>query len=205
MIARLRGRLIDKSPPQLLIEVNGVGYEVDAPMSTFFHLPEVGSEVVLFTHLVVREDSHTLYGFASLRERALFRHLIRITGVGARLALTVLSGVSPEEFALLIQNNDTRALTRLPGIGKKTAERLVIEMRDKLDALPSTSAVAVQAADHGAAHDTGAAVQEAVAALIALGYKAPEANRMIQCIEGRLEMPSEELIRKALQTVGTQV
>ena len=205
MIARLRGQLIEKNPPQLLIEVNGVGYEVDAPMSTFFRLPEVGAEVVLFTHLVVREDSHTLFGFASLRERALFRHLIRITGVGARLALTVLSGVTPEEFASLIEHNDTRALTRLPGIGKKTAERLMIEMRDKLDALPSAVPDGSQAVRRdGTGQGAASAMQEAVAALIALGYKAPEASRMVQRIDDKLDMPSEELIRKALQAAGTQ-
>ncbi len=203
MIGRLRGVLLEKKPPQLLIDVAGVGYEVNAPMSTFYQLPETGSDVVLHTHLVVREDNQSLYGFASLRERQLFRSLIKISGIGARMALTILSGSSPEEFAQHVVNQDTKALTRLPGIGKKTAERLIIEMRDKLDSHTT-----------GQNHDltnsvTGLPmqdpIQEAVSALIALGYKAPDASLMIQNIEDKMAMRSEELIRKALQSAGTPI
>lgn len=200
MIGRLCGVLLEKQPPQLLIDVAGVGYEVNAPMSTFYQLPETGSDVVLHTHLVVREDNQSLYGFASLRERKLFRSLIKISGIGARMALTILSGSSPEEFAQHVVNQDTKALTRLPGIGKKTAERLIIEMRDKLE-----SHTAGQ--NHDLTSATGLPVQdpiqEAVSALIALGYKAPDASLMIQSIEDKMTMRSEELIRKALQSAGT--
>ncbi len=132
MIGKIRGIILEKQPPQLIVDVHGIGYEIDAPMSTFYQLPEVGQEVNLFTHFVVREDAQHLYGFYTRDERLLFRTLLKVNGVGPRMALTVLSSVSPEEFVRCVLNNDTASLVRLPGIGKKTAERLVIEMRDKL-------------------------------------------------------------------------
>src|SRR5436853_116691 len=132
MIGQIRGIIIEKQPPQLMVDVLGIGYEIDAPMSTFYQLPESGQEVTLFTHFVVREDAHHLYGFYTRDERLLFRTLLKVNGVGPRLALTILSSTSPEEFVRFVLNNDTASLVHLPGIGKKTAERLVIEMRDKL-------------------------------------------------------------------------
>ena len=132
MIGYLRGRLLSKRAPHLLLDVNGVGYDIEATMATFYDLPETGAECALYTHLVVREDAHLLYGFANEIERTLFRNLIKVNGVGAKMALTILSGTSVDEFARCIRDNDTAALTRLPGVGKKTAERLVIEMRDRL-------------------------------------------------------------------------
>lgn len=196
MIGRLRGTLAAKQPPLLLVDVAGVGYEVEAPMSTFYQLPATGTEVMLHTHLVVREDAHLLYGFASERERTLFRSLIRVNGVGAKLALTILSGVSADEFVRCVQESDTRALTRLPGVGKKTAERLAVEMRDRLDDWQggSVAPTAVSAPEDGAQD----AVRDAVSALIALGYKPPEASRLVSAVQSE-GLSSEELIRAALQ------
>ncbi len=196
MIGRLRGTLLVKQAPYLLVDVNGVGYEVDAPMSTFYKLPEQGNEVTLHIHMVVREDSMTLYGFVSEAERSLFRSLVKINGVGARLALTILSGISVDEFAVCVEQQDSASLVRLPGIGKKTAERLIIEMRDRLKdlSLAETTTAAISA---GESVDP---VQDAVSALIALGYKPPEASRMIRSVSTADAMDSEELIRLALQS-----
>lgn len=188
MIGWLRGKLLRKQPPHLLLDVQGVGYEVEAPMSTFYGLPDSGTEITLYTHLVVREDAQVLFGFASEAERRLFRSLIRVNGVGPRLALTILSGVSTEQFVHAVRANDTAALTRLPGIGKKTAERLVVEMRDRLESLDAGSPVGGGAP----------ARDEALAALVALGYKPQEAGRMLQAIPDA-GLSSEELIRRALQ------
>jgi Holliday junction DNA helicase RuvA len=193
VIGRLRGVLLEKRPPNLLLDVRGVGYEVQAPLSTFYALPGEGAEVTLLTHLVVRDDAHVLYGFVSAAERSLFRHLIRVNGVGAKLALTILSGVSADAFVRCVRQNDAATLTRLPGIGRKTAERLVMEMRDRLNgeawAFPSISGSA-------AAADT--AMRDAVSALVALGYKAQEASRMAEAVEGA-DLTSEQIIRLALQ------
>jgi len=195
VIGRLRGTLLVKQPPWLLLDVNGVGYEVEAPMSTFYELPMTGGEVTLHTHLVVREDAHTLYGFGSEQERSLFRRLIKVSGVGAKLALALLSGMSAAEFARCVQGDDVAALTRLPGIGKKTAERLIVEMRDKLGdaeaAAPLPGAGKAPAAP-------ASPLEDAVSALIALGYKPNEASRMVRGVGGE-ELPSEEIIRLALQ------
>lgn len=195
MIGFLRGVLAAKKVPFLLVDVGGVGYEVEAPMTTFYQLPALGETVTLYTHLAVREDAHSLYGFFAEDERVLFRSLIKVNGVGAKLALTILSGLSAEEFHRAIKCNDLSALVRLPGIGKKTAERLVIEMRDRLPdiegsvALPNTS---------GNSTTESSPVQDAVSALIALGFKPPEASRMVRDVpaEGRT---SEDLIRIALR------
>ena len=195
MIGRLRGRILVKQPPFLLLDVNGVGYEIEAPMSTFYVLPAGDDEVVLHTHLTVREDAHILYGFAREADRTLFRALLKVSGVGGKMALGVLSGMTADEFAQSVHAGDIAALTRLPGVGKKTAERLVVEMRDKLDAVPTLpgtrSSSAVEQAPAGAD-------QDAVSALIALGYKPPEASRMVSKVfaEG---MDTESVIRAALK------
>ena len=196
MIGFLRGKLVAKQPPVLLIDVGGVGYEVEAPMTTFYDLPETGKEITLHTHLVVREDAHTLFGFAKLSDRALFRSLIRISGVGPRMALAILSGMSADSFARCIRDNDAAALTRVPGVGKKTAERLVVELRDKLGKGEAGGAdIPVMAG--GPANP----VEEAVSALIALGYKPPDASRMVRAIEAK-DLGVEEIIRRALQAAA---
>jgi len=199
MIGRLKGTLLTKQPPTLLLDVNGVGYEVDAPMSTFYQLPDVNQEVILHTHLVVREDAQQLCGFATEVERRMFRSLIRINGVGARLALSILSGISADDFARCIQDNDTATLVRLPGVGKKTAERLVIEMRDKLkDWQLGTMTTGKTTAGMIEIEHTAVPIEEAVSALIALGYKPPQASRMVTQIDSR-DLTSEEIIRDALK------
>ena len=194
MISRLSGTLVSKHPPFLVIDVNGVGYEVEAPLSVFYDLPENGLPVVLLTHLSVSDTAHTLYGFASEAERTLFRQLLKISGIGAKLALTIRSGASGAELAQYVADRDTAALTRLPGIGKKTAERIIIELRDKLGDLPEPGG----ALPGGGAPAGGGAAAEAKNALTALGYKPQEASRMVQAI-AKAEMGTEEIIRLALQ------
>ncbi len=195
MIGFLRGRLAAKQPPSLLLDVGGVGYEVDAPLSTFYRLPETGGEVTLYTHLVVREDAHILFGFATEAERALFRALIRVNGVGARMALAILSGLSCEEFHRCIEFGDAATLQRLPGIGKKTAERLIVEMRDRLPQAGDAAAPAVSGASDPLA--------EAAEALVALGFKPAEAGRLLKQVEGRADSV-EDLIRLALKRAGNK-
>ena len=197
MIGKITGKIIEKQPPQLVVDVHGVGYEIDAPMSTFYQLPDVGSEVSLFTHFVVREDAQLLFGFYTRDERSLFRTLLKVNGVGPRLALTVLSSATADEFVRCVMSNDTESLVRLPGIGKKTAERLVIEMRDKLKDWQQVSSLpegaTIKPADH-----RQQMLQDAISALIALGYKQQEANRTVTKIDDGLAT-SEELIRRALR------
>lgn len=201
MIGRIYGKIIDKQPPQLLVDVQGVGYEIDAPMSTFYQLPNLGEPVTLHTHLVVREDAQLLYGFASLAERSLFRSLIKVNGVGARMALTILSGMSADEFIACVQDSDAAALVRLPGVGKKTAERLIIELRDKLkDQLGKSSPLADSAATT-ITEVASSPVADAVSALIALGYKGAEASRMVRTLETS-ELSAEEIIRLSLQAAA---
>lgn len=195
MIGLLRGTILDKQPPHLLLEVQGVGYELEAPMTTFCDLPATGGVVTLYTHLAVREDAHLLYGFAKITDRDLFRYLLRVNGVGARLALTILSGMDAGAFAGCIQAGDTAALVRLPGVGRKTAERLVIEMRDRLDSLAGISLTQPGGA---AARAPASPLEDAVTALIGLGYKPQEASRMVRAID-TAELSSEEIIRTALQ------
>ncbi len=192
MISHIRGTLVSKKPPQLVIDVNGMGYEIDAPMSTFYALPETGAEVSLFTHLAVREDAHTLYGFVTPDERRLFRSLIKISGVGAKLALTILSGMSVEAFARCVDEEDPDTLVRLPGVGKKTAARLLVEMRDRIkDAVPAGTGAATRPV-------AGNAVAEAHDALEALGYKNKEIARLLKSIDTD-GLATEEIIRLALQ------
>jgi holliday junction DNA helicase RuvA len=192
MIGSVRGRIASKTPPQLMVEVGGVGYEIEAPMSTFFLLPSVGEEVFLLTHLVVREDAHILYGFGTDAERRLFRSLIKVSGVGPKIALALLSGINVETFALCVQNQDIAALTKVPGIGRKTAERLVVEMKDRLGP-PSETAFYAVASAPGANPEA-----EAFGALVALGYKPAEATRLLKAA-GPGTHSTEELIRRALQ------
>ena len=184
MIGRLSGKLISKNPPQVLLEVAGVGYEIDVPMSTFFNLPATGESATLHTHLLVREDAHVLYGFATLEERAAFRKLIRISGVGARTALSVLSGLSVAELAQAVMLQDTARLTKVPGIGKKTAERLLLELKGKLaDALPAEART-------GAGNDV-------LNALLGLGYSEKEALHAVKGLPSGLAVT--EGIRQALK------
>ncbi len=195
MIGFLSGVIRDKQPPQLLVEVQGIGYEIEAPMTTFYDLPEIGQPVKLFTHLSIREDAHTLFGFSKISDRALFRNLIKVNGVGAKLALTILSGMDANNFAACIHAGDSAALVKLPGIGKKTAERLIIEMRDRIS--ETTPGTATPMSGKAVVNP----VEEAVTALIALGYKASDASRMVRGIDCQ-DLATEEIIRNALQAVA---
>lgn len=198
MIARLSGTLLAKNPPHLLIDVAGVGYEVEAPMSVFFNLPALGEPVVLLTHLQVKEDAHVLYGFGSESERQLFRQLLKISGIGAKLALTILSGTRADELALYVADGNSAALTRLPGIGKKTAERIIMELRDKLHGFEATAATRIP----GEGVRPAGAASEATHALAALGYRPHEASRMVQGV-AKPDMSAEEIIRLALRSTVT--
>jgi len=195
MIGRLRGTLLYKQPPDILVDVNGVGYELQVPMSTLFQLPGLGEELSLFTHFVVREDAQQLYGFAAERDRALFRSLIRISGVGPRLALTILSGMDADSFVRCVQRDELSALTALPGVGRKTAERLLVEMRDRLKGWMDDAQTPVTA---GTAPPVDI-VADAEGALIALGYKPAEAARLVSAANQGAVADSEELIRRALK------
>jgi Holliday junction DNA helicase RuvA len=193
MIGRLRGTLISKQPPWLMIEVGGIGYELEAPMSTIYDLPPTGKEVILLTHYAVKEDSVALYGFMHESERALFRSLQKVSGIGAKIALAVLSGVSTDHFARLVQTGDVVALTKIPGIGKKTAERIVIELRDRVDGLTSVPGARLNGADVPLD-----ATGEATVALQQLGYKPAEVTRLVQKVAAEGDT-AEAIIRKALR------
>lgn len=198
MIGFLRGRLALKQPPALMVEVNGVGYELEAPMSTFYALPSAGETVALFTHLVVRDDAHILFGFGTDGERRLFRGLLKVSGVGPKIALGILSGASVEDFRRIIEAEDTAMLTRIPGIGRKTAERVIIEMRDSVQKL---FAPAGAAADGAAAAPASSPQGEAFAALIALGYKPPEVARLLKAAD-EPGLSTTEIIRRALKSAA---
>ena len=193
MIGRLAGTLARKEPPSLLVDVNGVGYELEAPMSTFYDLPATGEKVTLYTYLVVREDAHLLYGFSRESQRQLFRSLLKVNGVGPRVALAVLSGLSEQELVACLANEDIARLTKVPGIGRKTAERLVIELRDKVDLAAAPALGAARPASVPADP-----AQEAISALIALGYKPSEASRAIGAL-AHDGLRSEDIIRQALK------
>ncbi|HEY8553847.1 MAG TPA: Holliday junction branch migration protein RuvA [Burkholderiales bacterium] len=197
MIGSLRGTLVRKEPPVLLIEVGGVGYELEAPMTTFYELPPVGETVHLYTHLVVREDAHLLYGFARESQRRQFRALLKINGIGPRVALAVLSGLTEAELARCVADGDVARLTQVPGIGRKTAERLIVELRDRLADEPAS--VAAPAGGAPAPRDP---VAEAVSALIALGYKPQEASRAVRAVPGSQDLSTEEIIRQALRSMA---
>ncbi|MBD1568087.1 Holliday junction branch migration protein RuvA [Aliivibrio sp. S10_S31] len=206
MIGRLRGNLLEKQPPELLIEVSGIGYEVQMPMSCFYELPEVGSEAIIYTHYVVREDAQLLYGFNTKNERALFREVIKANGVGPKLGLAILSGMTAAQFVQSVEREDISTLVKLPGVGKKTAERLVVEMKDRLKGwgagdlfTPVTDAAPM---DDGSEFITSpqSAVDEAVSALIALGYKPQQASKTVSQI-AKPDMTSEVLIRESLKSM----
>ena len=195
MIGQITGIIVSKIAPDVLVDVQGVGYELLVSLSTFFAIPAVGESVTLHTHFVVREDVQQLYGFTERSERTLFRHLIKVNGVGPKMALGVLSGMSANEFAACVHNNDVDTLVRLPGVGKKTAERLVIEMRDRVGSIEaSVSSTNV----HAAQPDL---TQEAESALIALGYKPQDAAKMISRVAGDETLGVEQLIRSALKNM----
>lgn len=189
MIGRIRGNVLEKTPPTICVDVGGVGYEIDVPMSTLYKLPEVGAEVVLYTHLQVREDAHTLYGFSSAAERSAFRSLIKVTGVGARIALAVLSGMSVEELSSAVTLQETGRLTRVPGIGKKTAERLLLELRGKLGA--DIGAVATPAAS---------GQSDILNALLSLGYSSAESQKALKALPEDVDVA--EGIRLALKSMA---
>jgi len=196
VIGRLRGLLIEKRPPRLLVECHGVGYEVDAPMTTIWALPDLNVEVILHTHLVVREDAQSLYGFATLAERELFQSLLKVSGVGAKMALAVLSGMQVDEFVSSVQRGDATRLTALPGIGKKTAERLIVEMRDRVSDWAPVGGVSMSTSP-GTPPPTDA-VADAVSGLIALGYKPQEASRLVHAIDTE-NKTTDAIIREVLR------
>nr|WP_218952891.1 Holliday junction branch migration protein RuvA [Pseudomonas sp. BMW13] len=198
VIGRLRGTLAEKQPPHLLLDVNGVGYELEVPMTTLYRLPAQGETVTLHTHLMVREDAHLLYGFYEKRDRELFRELIRLNGVGPKLALALMSGLEVDELVRCVQAQDTAALTKVPGVGKKTAERLLVELKDRFKAWESIPAIAPLVVEPQLAQAVSSAENDAVSALISLGYKPQEASRAVAAVKED-GMSSEDLIRRALR------
>ncbi|WP_395755476.1 Holliday junction branch migration protein RuvA [Edwardsiella ictaluri] len=199
MIGRLRGTILEKQPPQAVLEAHGVGYEVQMPMTCFYELPQVGSEAVIFTHFVVREDAQLLYGFNNKQERALFRELIKVHGVGPKLALAILSGMSAQRFVTAVEREEVTALVKLPGVSKKTAERLVVEMKDRFKGLSSDLFTPADAQLPSAQPQARADTEEqAVAALIALSYKPQEASRLVNRV-AVAGADNESLIRDALR------
>ena len=199
MIGRLRGALVEKQPPHLVLDVSGVGYEIEVPMTTLYRLPHLGEAVTLHTHLVVREDAHLLFGFYEKRDREMFRELIRLNGVGPKLALALMSTLEVDELVRCVQAQDTSALTRVPGVGKKTAERLLVELKDRFkawDAMPGTFALVSEGP--GAPVQVATAESDAISALVSLGYKPQEASKAITAIKDK-NLSSEDLIRRALK------
>lgn len=195
MIGRLKGKLIEKQPPHLLVDVNGVGYEVNASMNTVYKLPECNQEVVLYTQLIIRDDAHLIFGFCDKQERGLFRSLIKVNGVGPKMALAILSSMDPVAFVACIENHDVKSLTRIPGVGKKTAERLIVEMADRLSHVEINLAARNASKISSSGQQT---VSDAIGALIALGYKPAEASRAVSGVEAE-GLSSEQLIRLSLQ------
>lgn len=197
MIVSLRGKLTEKQPLQIIVEVAGVGYGVATPMSTFYKLPDVGEDVFLYAHLVVREDAHLLYGFATQREKELFQALIKVSGIGPKAALAILSGLDPDAFIQCVINHDVASIVRVPGVGKKTAERLIIEMKDKLDDIGSAQTAELP---HNEPATVNSSLSDALSALVALGYKHDQARRAISKYDGE-NGSSEALIKFALQNI----
>lgn len=207
MIGYLSGRLMHRQPPFLLLDVNGVGYELEAPMTTFYDLPDDDRPISLFVHLLVREDAQLLFGFSELAQRELFRSLLRVHGVGPRVALAILSTLSADQLIACVHREDVPTLTRVPGIGAKTAERMIFNLRDRLDAIGQASGEGASPSQTGAA----SAMQDAIGALLALGYKMADANRAVRAVEAEAQAQSdgqgvrrEELIRNALQHLSKQ-
>lgn len=205
MIGRIRGTLVEKNPPEILIDAHGVGYEIQLPMTSFYQLPDVGDEAIIFTHFVVREDAQLLFGFATKTERTLFRELIKANGVGPKLALTILSGMSAEQFVHCVQHEDVTSLVKLPGVGKKTAERLLIEMRDRLKNLFANEgdSVALSAGKFettAVVMPVASASDEAISALMALGYTQSQAAKSVKAV-AQDDLASEDMIRRALKAM----
>ena len=194
MIGQVHGKLVYKQPPRLLVDVAGIGYELEAPMTTFYNLPETGTEVCLHTHVVVRDDAHLLYGFTEQRQRDVFRHLLKVNGVGPRVALAILSGLTVEDLVACVSAADAAMLTRVPGIGRKTAERLIVDLRDRLDGIEGSGSSFVGTRPLTPEHD-------AVSALVALGYRQTDAARAIRATASD-EAGVEELIRTALASLS---
>jgi len=201
VIGRLRGTLAEKQPPHLIIDVNGLGYELEVPMTTLYRLPAVGEPLTLHTHLVVREDAQLLYGFYDKRDRELFRELIRLNGVGPKLALALMSGLEVDELVRCVQAQDTSALMKVPGVGKKTAERLLVELKDRFKAWESLPGMATLVIEPSAGAAVSSAESDAVSALISLGYKPQEASRAVALVKED-GLSSEDLIRRALKGMG---
>jgi len=201
MIGFLRGKLMAKHPPQLVLDVGGVGYELDAPMSTFYGLPAIGTEITLRTHLVVREDAHILFGFGSERERQMFRELLKVSNVGPKLALAILSGMSVDNFLRCVEAGDADSMVKIPGVGRKTAERLIVEMRDRVKGFGVASLVAANGT-----HDPGVGAgpqAEAFSALVALGYKPAEVTRLLKGVSAEAQS-TEDIIRQALKAASSK-
>lgn len=204
MIGRLRGIIIEKQPPEVLIEVSGIGYEVAMPMTCFYELPDNGQEVVILTHFVVREDAQLLYGFNNKQERALFRELIKVNGVGPKLALAILSGMSATQFIVAVEQGEIKTLIKLPGVGTKTAERLIVEMKDRFknfggELLNQTVSMDNKNKSVLSLRTSSQIESEAISALVALGYKSQEASRIVSKVI-KPEMDSEALIKEALKS-----
>lgn len=204
MIGRLNGILVEKQPPEILLEVSGVGYEVQMPMTCFYDLPKVGESAIVYTHFVVREDAQLLFGFNNKVERALFRELLKANGVGPKLGLAILSGMSAQQFVSCVNNEDSTSLVKLPGVGKKTAERLVLEMKDRLknwgnDLFTPFSDSAVIEPFSDATIDNNAA-DDAVSALVSLGYKLPQAQKAVKSVS-KPDMSTEVLIKESLKSM----
>ena len=201
MIGRLRGTLAEKQPPHLILDVNGVGYELEVPMTTLYRLPVVGEPLTLHTHLVVREDAQLLYGFYEKRDRELFRELIRLNGVGPKLALALMSGLEVDELVRCVQAQDTSALMKVPGVGKKTAERLLVELKDRFKAWETLPGMSTLVIEPHVGVAVSSAQSDALSALISLGYKPQEASRAVAGVKEE-GLSSEELIRRALKGMG---
>lgn len=199
MIAWLKGELLEKQPPSILLNVNGVGYELEAPMTTFYDLPSVGESASLFVHMVVREDAQLLFGFSSRQQRELFRSLIKVNGVGPKVALAVLSTLSAKELLQCMANEDFKQLTKVPGIGMKTAQRLVVEMKDRLEKEFGDVALEARADGNAGGNDR----DDAIAALVSLGYKNTDASRVVKSLAN--DLSSEELIRQSLRSLSGKV
>jgi len=198
VIGRLRGTLAEKQPPHVIVDINGLGYELEVPMTTLYRLPSVGEPLTLHTHLVVREDAHLLYGFFEKRERELFRELIRLNGVGPKLALALMSGLEVDELVRCVQAQDTSVLVKMPGVGKKTAERLLVELKDRFKAWETVPGMSNLVVEPRAGSAVSSAENDAVSALISLGYKPQEASRAVSAIKEE-GLSSEDMIRRALK------
>lgn len=198
MIGRLRGNLAEKQPPHLILDVNGVGYEIEVPMTTLYRLPALGETVTLHVHLVVREDAQLLYGFSEKRERELFRELIRLNGVGPKLALALMSGLEISELVRCVQEQNAAMLMCVPGVGKKTAERLLVELKDRFKAWETMPSISGLVVEPGGVPAVSSAERDAVSALIGLGFKPQEASRAVSAIK-EVDLSSEDLIRRALK------